>query len=817
MTDPKKTIHMIGHGHIDPTWLWRWTEGYEEVHATFRSALERMKETPSFKFIASSACFYAWVKDCEPEMFDEIRRRVREGRWEIVGGWWVEPDCNIPCGESFVRQGLYSQRFFEREFGVRAKVGFNADSFGHAGTLPQIYKKSGIDYYVFHRPCPGVEMDYPEGTTFWWEAKDGTRVLASNILIGYGAHERDIQDRLERLPKNLYQNPDQKHLMGFYGVGNHGGGPTKVAIAKLLEAQKSKNGPAVRLSTLSDYFEGFLQSTDEDSIPTLTTDLQHHARGCYSAHSEIKRLNRSAEHALMTAERFATVVWTLFGRDYPQERLEAAWKHVLCNQFHDILAGTSIESSYEDSRDQLGAARNTACEVLNESIQSLGRNINTSTEGNTIVVFNPLTWPVKQVVKAPPIVTRCLDLPVHLVNEREQPVPLQGVIGERIDHTAWAFTAEVPALGYCCYHCRSGEKKVKSPNQLKGDRCYLENDWWRIEFDPYQGHIARLFDKTARVEVLRKGNVLAALADSSDTWGHGYDEWISEVGRFGNARLELFELGEVLATVRVASSFRNSQAERFVTLYRHVDTIDCVIRVNWQERYTMLKLAYETNVKEGKATSDTAYGVQERQTFGKEEPGQMWFDLTGKVGRKAYGLALLNDSKYGFDVSEKGQMRLTLLRSPAYAHHSRGRYDGSSHWPIMDQGWQTIRVRLVPHVGSWQRAGVVRAAWELNEPAFTHIESGHDGKFPPKLSFLESTSANVALIVLKQSEDGKDLVVRGYETEGREAKNRIRLPGVKEKVEARFGPHEIKTLRIDRETGVTSEVNLLEESETEGM
>ncbi|HQE84083.1 MAG TPA: alpha-mannosidase, partial [Candidatus Hydrogenedentes bacterium] len=144
---PKKTVHMIGHGHIDPTWLWRWTEGYEEVRATFRSALDRMNETPEFRFTASSACFYAWVKECDPEMFEEIRQRVKEGRWEVAGGWWVEPDCNLPEGESFVRHGLYSQGFLQREFGIRARVGFNPDSFGHAGTLPQIYKKMGIDYY----------------------------------------------------------------------------------------------------------------------------------------------------------------------------------------------------------------------------------------------------------------------------------------------------------------------------------------------------------------------------------------------------------------------------------------------------------------------------------------------------------------------------------------------------------------------------------------------------------------------------------------------------------------------------------------------
>ena len=812
MADPKKkTIYMIGHGHIDPTWLWRWTEGYEEVRATFRSALDRMNETPEFKFTASSACFYAWVKDCDPELFEEIRERVREGRWEIAGGWWVEPDCNIPGGEAFARHGLYSQRFFKQEFGTIAQIGFNADSFGHTGTLPQIYKKSGINSYIFHRPCPGIEMDYPEGTTFWWQAKDGSRVLASNILIGYGAHEWDVADRIRRLPDYPYLNPGQTQIVGFYGVGNHGGGPTKCAIAEILAAKKSKSGPGVEFSTLRQYFEAFLAATREDQVPTINADLQHHARGCYSVHSEIKRLNRHAEHALMTAERFATVAWVLLGREFPQVRIEAAWKYVLYNQFHDILAGTSIESSYQDSRDQLGAARNTATEILNESVQSLAKNVDTSTEGNTVMVFNPSPWPTTQVVTAPPIVTRTLTLPVHLVDDKERPVPSQKVHGERIDHVAYAFAAEIPAMGYRCYHFRSGSQKTKPKRTLDGGRDWIENDWWRVEFDPYLGHICRLFDKKNKAEVLKRGNVLAALADSSDTWGHGYDEWLAEVGCFENARLELFEMGDVRATVRISSRFNRSSAEQFVTLYREIDSIDCMFRINWQERYTMLKLAFETYIEEGAANYDVAYGVQERETWGREEPGQKWFDLTGKVGGKEYGLAVLNDSKYGFDISDKGQMRVTLLRSPAYAHHSRGRYEASSHWPIMDQGWSTTRIRLLPHAGSWEKAGVVRAAWELNEPAFIHIESAHRGDLPQNDSFLKCNSANVVLTVFKKSEDGEDLIVRGYETSGRSTKTTIRLPGFRKGVEVRFAPHEIKTLRVRLKTGEGQVVDLLEE------
>ncbi|GMV92656.1 MAG: hypothetical protein AMXMBFR82_24340 [Candidatus Hydrogenedentota bacterium] len=810
MSDSKHiTVHMVGHGHIDPTWLWRWTEGYEEVRATFRSALDRMDETPEFKFTASSACFYNWVKSCDSEMFEAIRKRVAEGRWEIVGGWWIEPDCNIPCGESFVRQGLYGQRFFQREFGIRATVGFNPDSFGHAGTFPQIYRKMGIDTYAYMRPMPIKEMAYPDGTTFYWESQDGSRVLACNLQDDYSA-DTNTRDRIEILAGHPHLNPGQTHVLGFYGVGNHGGGPTKIAIQQILETAKDKKAPNAIFSTLREYFDGFAAATKDKDIPVISTDLQHHAQGCYTTHAEVKRLNRQTEHALMTAERLATLTWVMFDHPYPQAALEKAWKDLLYNQFHDILAGTSIESSYEDSRDQMGSAKHAAKFITNESLQVLTRHIDTSAEGNTVVVFNPLPHPVTEVVTAPPIVARTLTKPLHIVDGEGNPIPMQVVADERVGSEAYAFKAEVPALGYRCYHVRSGVKKVKVDRKLKASHDYIENKWWRLEFDPYDGHLCRLYDRKREVEVLSKGNVLAALVDSSDTWGHGYDEYRTEAGRFGNAKLELLECGDVRATVRVQSRFRDSLADQFVTIYRESDTIDCTFRINWQERYTMLKLAYETGIVNGTATYDTAYGYQVRDTKGRENPGQMWFDVTGEIGGEKYGLAVLNDSKYGFDVLN-GAMRVTLLRSAAYAHHDPARYDASQPFAIMDQGWHTIRVRLVPHAGSWQKAGVVQKAWALNEPCVVHVESAHPGTMPASFSGLSADADNVVLNVLKKSEDDDSVVVRGYETSGKKTNASIAVPGLKKPVGINFGAHEIKTLRVARTSGKVMETNLLEE------
>lgn len=808
--DERTVYHMIGHGHIDPVWLWRWTEGYEEVRATFRSALARMDETPEFRFTASSACFYQWLKDTEPALFEAVRSRVAEGRWELAGGMWVEPDCNIPCGEAFIRHGVYSQRFFQEEFGRRARVAFNPDSFGHAGTLPQILLKLGMDAYVFMRPDPVRERDYPGGNTFWWESADGSRVLACNLPLCYNATAKELRTRFRDLPGYPHLVPGQRDVLCFFGVGNHGGGPTKESIAFIREKQCEDGGPELRFSTMEAYFDAFKARTPADAVPVTRAELQHHARGCYSAHSEIKRLNRQVEHALMTAERFATLGWLMGAFPYPSSQLEKSWKDLLFNQFHDILGGSSLESAYDDARDALGGARHRADVIRNQAVQAIGRDVDTTPDGNTLIVINPLTWPVDAPVVAPPAARRTLGPEVHLVDEAGHPVPSQVIRGERIDHTRQAFMANLPAMGYRCYHVRAGAVPVRAHNPLDASPAHLENAWWRLDFDAETGGLKGLHDKRNQADVLKSGLDLVALVDHSDTWSHDLTEYRVEAGRFGGARLDLVECGDVLATVRSRTKFRRSEAVMETTVYRDSPRIDCVLRVNWQEAHTALKLAFETRVAGDAAAYEAPYGHAERPTTGEEEPGQQWVDLSGTVDGVPYGFAVFNDSKYGYDVRD-GVMRVTLLRSPGYAHHDNGRHDTRAAWPIMDQGWQTVRLGLLPHPGGWREACVPKRAWELNAPPIVHIESAHPGARPPVASLVGTEAANVLLTVVKQSEDGADLVLRGYETDGRGATTTLHLPFFARTWELRFAPHEIKTVRINRETWELRETDMLEE------
>ena len=814
-----RTYHMVGHGHIDPVWLWRWTEGFEEVRATFRSAIDRMEESPEFLFTASSSCFYAWVERTDPELFAAVKERVAEGRWELAGGFYIEPDCNTPCGESFVRQGLYGQRYFQSRFGKRARVGFNPDGFGHAGTLPQILQKLGLEFYSFLRPEPGKEREFPEGSTFFWESADGSRVLASHIALSYNA--TDVPARIAALERYTHFNANQPHALALYGVGNHGGGPTKKAIADIKDLQSRTGVPKLVFSTLERFFDDFARDVPETEIPSVHGELQYHARGCYSAEANFKRLHRKVEHALLLAERFATAAWLLAGDDagafteevaagYPGEALQLGWHDLLFNQFHDILCGTSIPSAYEDARDQLGAARHRADVITNDALQNIARHIDTSAEGNTIVVVNPFTWPVELPVVVSPVAARELETPIHFVDEDEMEIPAQVIRHERPGDERYAFTAELPATGYRLFHARPGARPVKLRNRLDADRTALENDWWRIEFDPYEGYMTRLYDRTHHVEVLKHGSVLACLADGSDTWSHGVDGYAAEIGRFGNARLHVVENGDVFATLRVASEWNRSTAIQEITLYRDLDLIDILLRVNWQESYVALKLAFETNVEEGRVTAEAPYGYRASQQNGNEEVCGQWVDVTGTLGGLPYGVALLNDGTHGYDV-RRGVLRQTILRSPAYAHHLPGRFDASRGLPIMDQGWHTIRLRLVPHTGPWQSARIVKRAWELNVPVIAHHESAHPGKRGSREQLLGTEADNVLVSVLKQSEDGQELIIRAYEIAGKPVETMLHLPFLGKSFELALDPHEIKTVRIDTATWTVRDVNLLEE------
>jgi alpha-mannosidase len=805
-----KTLHMIGNAHIDPVWLWQWQEGFHEVKATFRSALDRMDEFEDFVFVSSSAAFYEWVEQSDPAMFAEIQQRVAEGRWQIVGGWWIQPDCNLPGGESFIRQALYGQRYFKEKFGVTATVGYNVDSFGHHGMLPQLLKKSGLDYYVFLRPMPH-EKGLP-GRLFWWEADDGSRVLAFRIPYEYCTWGKDLDAHVRRCLAEL--KPPFSETLCFYGVGNHGGGPTVENLESIRRMAADPEFPNLRFSAPEEMFRR--AAGDSLPIPVVHDDLQHHAAGCYAAHSGIKRWNRRAENTLLAAERFSAIAAWTTGQPYPAD-FARAWKDVLFNQFHDILAGTSLEAAYEDARDLYGEAMSIAGRGLNYAIQSLAWNLHIPAEpGKTpIVVFNPHAWASRVNVE---MEFGRLGEADGLLDSAGQPVPLQRV-------QSWAtangrnrisFIADLPPMGYATYFIAPGAAQgaAGESQAIQAGDDFMENRRFRLEFDPQGGTIRRLFDKVEQVEVFA-GPAAApvVLEDPSDTWAHNVFQFNREAGRFTARSVRLVACGPVKAVIRVASEYGASRLIQDFTMYPDLETIEVQVTLDWREQFKALKLRFPLNLSHMRATYEIPYGHKERFASGEEEPGQSWVDLSGmsRDSGAPYGFSLLNDGKYSFDVNIR-DIGLTVLRSPIYAHHIPAEPDPEGHYAFIDQGLQRFGYALLPHSGSWEEAGTVRRAAELNLRPIPLAASYHpEGTLPLSNSFVSVNRENLLVSVLKQAEQGDDLILRCVETSKEATRAEICLPYWQRAIEADFGPCEIKTFRIPRDRArPIVETNLLE-------
>ncbi|MGE5672322.1 MAG: glycoside hydrolase family 38 C-terminal domain-containing protein, partial [Mycobacterium leprae] len=593
-----------------------------------------------------------------------------------------------------------------------------------------------------------------------------------------------------------------------YGVGNHGGGPTKANLASIRQMNADPNFPELELSTPNRFFESVLGQ--DLPIPVVHDDLQHHAPGCYAVHSAVKRWNRESENLLLKAEKFSAIAARVTGQPYPD--LSQAWKGVLFNQFHDIVAGTSLEVAYDDARDLYGEANAIAARGLNQAIQSMAWRVNIpQVEGmKPIVVFNPHAWASRANVELEFGGLKETDI---LLDDEGRQVPLQTVrSGATV--TGWrkklSFVADLPAMGYRTYRIITQEPQQQFTAVDSSD-THLENDRLRLEVNPMTGLI-KLTDKKLGFDIIPvDGARPMVIEDKSDTWSHGITRYDNVVGRFEVKTVKLIEQGPVKSVIRVTYTYGASTLYQEFAMYRDLAQVEVRVTVDWHEQHKVLKLRFPTGLHFPTATYETPYGHIERPVDGEEEPGQNWIDLTGVMRGtdKIYGLSVLNDGKYSFSVKER-EMSLTVLRSPIYAHHDPYVPVEGERYSYMDQGTQHFTYVLLPHEGGWEQGGTVRAAAELNQRPIPLIETYHNGPLPQKDSFVGVDVTNVVVSVVKKAEDSDDLVIRAYETDKIATRATIRVFG--RNIEAQFGPCEIKTFVVPVDAAApVREVNLLEQ------
>lgn len=760
-------VYMIGNAHLDPVWLWRWQDGFSEILATYRSALDRLYEFPETKFTSACVVYYQWIEKMAPDMFAEIQEMVKQGRWEIVGGWFLQPDCNIPSGESFMRHTLISQRYFQEKFGVIATTGYNVDSFGHNAGIPKILRAGGMENYVFMRPSL-TEQGRSE-SVFWWESDDGSRVAAFRIPIRYNLNAKSLHQLEQIIDKANVENQD---MMAFYGVGNHGGGPT----IRMLHTFNEMNRKELRYSTVGTYFD----KVRNDALPTIQGELQHHARGCYSAETSIKKGNRKCEENLIAAERLCLMANRLTGTKYPAKKLNKAWKNVLFNQFHDIMGGCCIKTAYEDASYLHGEAMSITEQEINAAMQRITWHIDTlqgetlpsykydlhdkgqwaiwehEVLGTPVVVFNIHPWPVRQTVQVFAYANKMTD-------EKGEEIPFQLVRGEHTDGTDkmnTAFIAEVPAMGYRVYRLFTEKKSGEIfPVELKATETTLENSLIYLELDKTTGDICKLYDKKTGKYLINQPCKAILLDESAcDTWAHD-KKYLGEIcGQFRATQFELTELGAVRASIRVTSVCENSTIQRTYTVTAGSDQVKVFAKVDFHEKHKTLKFTFP--MENETVTAQIPFGTVTRQGYTGEEPCQKWF--------ASGNLCVANDCKYGYDTDD-GQMRLTVLRSAIYADHFAQRDEFNVH---MEQGIHEFTYSLYP---SSSHSENEKKAAQLNFGLRRVLGSFHKGHLPEKMGCVESDNENVIISAVKQKEDGDGIILRIYDLSGEDSQANIQL------------------------------------------
>lgn len=784
MNIEKKKIHLIGNAHLDPVWLWRFGDGLSEIKATFRSALDRIREFDEFIFTSACAFYYLWVEENCPEMFEEIKQAIKNGKWKLVGGMWIQPDCNMPSSESFARHFLYSQRYFYEKFGVTVKTGYNVDSFGHSAGLPTLLRQAGIENYVYMRPDDGAEMKYPfPDRVFRWRNGED-EVLAYHLKQLYCTREMsEAEIKLHDVAAT--QSPTD--IMMFYGVGNHGGGPT-VSQIKLLMAKRSECDNELIFSDPDSFFDEFRLSKKESETPIYVGELQNHASGCYAANSEIKRLNRKSESVLSEAETLSSLAEATAGYKTDVKALTESWQAVLFNQFHDVLCGCSIKEACSDACAFLGGAIGVGMKQTHSAAQRMSWAVDTSkgvssvskdggyllwekdSLGTPIVVFNPLSHKVKVPVYV--VAFECASV----TDSDDNPIAFQFIQSEyskigATDMRGLRFMAEIEPLGWATYWVYEKKEfyKVTNPNMI-AERHRLSNGCAEVIFDESTGDIKSYKLKDGR-ELAGKYLSRAIVIDDSenDTWSHAHFVFDEKIGEFSNPEFAVIDSGDCQVSLLVRTEYKNSSLEQIYTLYEGDERIHVKAKLTLNERLVSVKLCFDSGIENAKWLREIPGGVVTAKTNGREMPMLRYMVMHDG----AQGVAVINNGRYS-SSAENGEMRMVAARSCYYADHSAPRH--ILH-PLQDIGENEFEYIIMPYGGSL--TPIVRAAEELHTEFISVPETYHKGALKQKSGAWSCSADNVSVMVWKTAEDGNGKILRVCETAGKTTSCEAELMGVR--------------------------------------
>lgn len=762
-TENRPTICCVGHTHIDCAWMWTLKVTQDKAVRSFSTVLELMRRYPEYKFMSSQPLLYKFVKKNAPQVYEEIKRRVKEGRWETEGAMFVEADCNLSSGESLVRQIIYGKRFFKEEFGKDNIVLWLPDVFGYSAALPQIMKKTGIRYFMTTK-INWNEFNRMPYDTFMWRGIDGTEILTHFIPT------RDYQDG----PKNANRtnffttyngiiNPSQvkgswkrysqKYLnqetLLAYGYGDGGGGPTTWMLENQRRLEKGIPGcPNTKQSHVREFFENLEAEVSTNKyLPTWSGELylEYH-RGTYTTMARNKKGNRKSEFAYENIEWLGVLEDCLSGQEYPRELLRWGWETILKNQFHDILPGSSIKEVYDDSKRDYEELLSRAHQEMDTQKQRLADGV--KAKAGDVVVFNPNGFLGSGIV--------CFksEEKITALERNGCLFPVQ----KTADGNCLFEVDMVPPRGYETFSLPENSDLQKE-NTLYVDTAHMENQYFILEFNE-KGQFSRIFDKKCRRELLKPGqagNVIMSYEDRP----HNYDAW--DINNYYTEKswevdqvesIEVLEKGPVRAALRIVHPYLQSRMVQTIYLYAETPRVDIRTEIDWREHLILLKDLFPVDIHTEEATFDIQYGNVTRPTYSNtswdfakfEVCAHKWIDLS----EWGYGVSFLNDCKYGVSVRD-GVVGLTMLKSPIYPNSEA------------DKEYHEFWYSIYPHENGWRQGGTVRQAYQFNNTMTAAVKKLSGNDLPVKYSLAAVDKENIVIEVVKEAEDSDALIIRMYE------------------------------------------------------
>lgn len=733
--DGQLNLSAIGHAHIDTAWLWPLAETRRKCTRTFSTAVRYMEEYPEYRFACSQAQQLEWMKEMHPDLYERIKAKVKNGQFVPVGGSWVEPDCNLPSGEALVRQFLYGQRFFRREFGITCEEFWEPDVFGYSAALPQILRGAGIQYFLTIK-LSWNQFNKLSSHTFWWEGLDGSRVLTH-------FPPADTYNSMANVEEVLYSMTNYKDLDRsreaylLFGYGDGGGGPTLEMLEQVRRMKDVDGLPRVEMRPSNEFFNRLI--SDARDLTTWVGELYFELhRGTYTTQANNKKYNRLSEFMLHDVEFLSAVAHACQDYDYPSEELDVMWKKILTNQFHDIIPGSSIDLVYQDSNQHYAEVLGAGGSLRNQAIVALFGAPEPG--GAHVCAINTTSVDRAEVVELPEGMAAQVKTAQTAANGR--PLAL----------------AAAPSYGYNTFQPASDVPQSVSITE-ESSRILLENDYVRAQFTQ-EGRLVSLFDKRAQRESIepgQEGNRFVMFDDQPNNW----DAWDVDIFHLeklstcqGARSYQIVEQGPLRAAVAFEYDLSStSTLAQTVYLTATSPRLDFNTEVEWHEQHKFLKAEFPLNVRAMNATYEVQFGHLQRPTHFNtswdwarfEVPAHRWADLSDPE----FGVALLNDSKYGYAV-HGSVMRLSLLRA------------ATSPDPTADQGHHIFRYALLPHAGAPQLAGVIEEGYRFNVPLNLFPTNAQ----PSMESYFQVNNPALIIDTVKKAEDSDDIIVRLYEARG---------------------------------------------------